>query len=350
MIVSTDQAVRIHNRRGVTLYEFIPENVYTLSWSRALRRTTKCDFASPPLDDSERLPDVVPWLHWATVYDDAEATLWTGPIEKARAGRSGLALTAKDHSAFLRRTEIPRTLDWEATDPAFIAAELWRAMMAHHGIAGDPLVAADPEGDRFDFSVVGAVDTLDSTIEELVRLGLRWAVSGGTVVLGPLSAKPRAELSGADFIDADIGLLRDGSETFNSVRVRGADGTSVRETVPLHDLNLQTVANIDSVFGLSNASRAARQYARQTAEIRTALDIPNGAELHPDAPVSIHELVPSARFVLTEYGVRELVELESLDVELGPGSVSVKVGLESVTTLPELAKKLNDNGQGGGAG
>lgn len=344
-VVTADQVVSIHTIKGGTLYEFTPDNNFTLGWGRSLRRTSKCDLAAPPVDDSDRLPDIVPWLHWVSVWDgNDEALLWTGPIEKARASPSGLAVTAKDHSAFLRRTEVPSTLDWESTDPAQIAEELWRAMIDQHGLNVEPIVRTDPEGDRFDFSVIAAVQMLDATVDELVRLGLRWNVTTGVPILGPMPTDPRADLTGADFVDADIGLLRDGTETFNSVRVRGADGTNVREVVDLHGLMLQTIVNIDSMFGVSNVARAARQYARHTAGIRTALDIPTGVELAPDAPLSIHELVPSSRFVVAEHGLRELVELETVDVERTKNRCTVKIGLESVIELPELGEIADENG------
>lgn len=345
-VVTDDQVVSIHSIKGVQLYQFTPEDQAEMTWTRALRRVGKCDLAAPPVDDSDRFPDIVPWLHWVTVYDGGdESVLWSGPIEKARMSRQGLMVWAKDHAALLRRTDVPITKDWDNADPAWIAGELWQRMIEHHGLNIAPIVRSDPEGDRFDYSTVANTEALDVTIDALVQIGLRWNVTTGIPILGPMPLTPRATLSEADFLGADIGLLRDGSETFNSVLVRGPDALG-RETVPLHGLNLQTIVMIENMFGVSNVKRAARQYARHTAGIRTALDIPSGTELHPDAPVSIRELVPSSRFVVSAHELRELVELEAVEVHRTPAATNVKVNMESVIELPELAEVIESTGQG----
>ena len=347
-VVTDDQIVSLHTARGVQLYQFTPDSFHEMTWTRALRTPSKCDLSSPPVDDADRLPDIVPWLHWISVWDGTETELlWTGPILRARASRRGLQLTARDHGSLLKRTWTPITRRWEAADPATIAGGMWEAMLRHHGLNVEPIIRTDPEGDRFDFSAVAEQDMLDVTMDSLVQLGLRWAVTAGIPVIGPMPSTPLATLSETDFIGADIALLRDGSASANNVLVRGGGEDDLARTkVPMHGLDLQAIVDIEDMFGVSNVARAAHQYARHTASIRTALDLPEGTVLHPDAPVTIGQLVPSTRYVISAHGVRELVELEGVEVVRKPGEATASVTMESVNTLPELAEAagLDDTG------
>ncbi len=342
-VVTDDQIVNLHSitgaGRGSQLYQFLPDNYHELTWTRMLRNPSKCTLVSPPVDDSDRLPDIVPWLHWISVWDGQETELlWSGPILKARASRRGLTVEARDIGALLRRTWTPVSRRWEAADPATIASGLWDAMIRHHGINVDPIVRMDPEGDRFDFQAVGERDMLDVVMDQLVQFGLRWAVTAGIPVLGPMPTTPVATLSETDFVGADIGVLRDGSASYNNVLVRGGGADDLARTkVPMHGLDLQTIVDIEDMFGVSNVARAAHQYARHTASIRTALDLPDGTVLDDDAPVTIGQLVPSTRYVLSAHGLRELVELEGVEVQRIAGKATAAVTMESVNTLPELA-------------
>jgi hypothetical protein len=67
--------------------------------------------------------------------------------------------------------------------------------------------------------------------------------------------------------------------------------------------------------------------------------------LHPDAPVSLEELIPSARFNLAAYGLRVKQELESMSVTITAGKAQVGIKLESVVDkddLPELAELVQE--------
>jgi hypothetical protein len=346
-VVTDNLIVSLHDRRGVQLFQFLPEDYTECTWGRTTRDASQCDLTVPPLMDVDQLPDIVEWHHWLSVFDgDRDVLLWTGPIQGARANRSGLSLNAKDHGAYLSRTREPTTQRWDAADPAWIAGELWQAMVDLHGLGVRPIVRTDPEGDRYDFQTVTDSKMLDQTVSDLVNLGLRWTVISGAPIIGPVGLEPVASLGEDDFEGNGIDFVRDGSQTFNDVVVRAPD-TVAQARVDYFGQNLQTIVNQDNMFGVSNVKKAAEQYVRQTGAVRTKLELPTGTVLHPDAPVSIDELMPSARFVIEARGMRQLMLLTAVEVERRQGTANVKVTMESLPDrdleghLIELAENKN---------
>ncbi|WIC90008.1 minor tail protein [Gordonia phage Sisko] len=342
MIVSDNQAVSLHDLRGVQLAQFGPSEQAALKWTRSLREVSTCELS---VAEPDLLAEVYPWAHWLTVWDmdDAAEPLWSGPILKATASRTALDISARDIGALMSRTRTPMTKRWDSADPSVIATELWRAMIAHHNVNTTPVSRVDPEGDPFDFQVTADESTLDAVMSDLVGLGLRWSVVAGVPVLGPMPTTPLSSLGEHDLLGDGITVVRDGTATANDVMLRGAD-TVARSRVELAGLGLQSIVNADSMFGISNVERALRQYTRHTAQIRDSLTLPGGVELHPDAPVSIGELVPSARFVIDARGIRALMELDSVEVTRGGGSLSVTASFTTVNDVPELAD--TDTGMG----
>ncbi|QGH75278.1 minor tail protein [Mycobacterium phage Quesadilla] len=330
MIVTDEQIISLHTASGVVLYQFLPEHYQEATWGRRQRDASNASLTLPPQPGLDRLPDIVPWLHWVSIWDGPrDALLWSGPIQKATANRSGLALEVKDHAAYLNRTRNPMTKRWDGADPAWIAGELWRSMIEAQGLNQAPIVRTDPEGERYDFQVITDAQLLDQTMKDLVNLGLRWAVVSGAPIIGPVGLDPVASLGEDDFLGDGIDLVRDGSAVYNDVLVRGPDNLA-RARVDYFGQNLQTIENLDDMFGVGNVRRAAQQYVRNTGSVRTRLELPSGTELHPDAPVHIDELMPSARFVIESNGIREMVELTSVEVERRQGSASVKVTMDSL--------------------
>lgn len=340
-IINGEHVVSIQTMGGAQLYQFTPQQYSACTWTRTLRDVSTCTIAVPA-DDENLYADLTPWLHWVTVWEDQRdgrrpKLVWTGPFQRRGFTRSGgLTLRAVDHSALLSRQRNPITKRWDAADPSWIAEELWDALIDQKGLNVRPIVRPDPEGDRFDFKVGQDAQMLDQTIADLVQLGLRWSVVSGVPILGPVSLDPVATLGELDFL-GDVELVRDGAATYNDILLR-VPGDKVYGRVPLHGLNLQTIVNVDSLSGVSNAKRAVQQYARHTAAVRDSLNLPGNTQLHPDAPVSLEDLLPSARFVVEAYDLRVLMELESVEVTIEQGSASVSVSMESVIEKPELAE------------
>jgi hypothetical protein len=211
-------------------------------------------------------------------------------------------------------------------------------MVDRQGVNSRVIERPDPEGDRFDFQVIADDQMMDQTIGQLVDYGMRWTVVSGAAIIGPLPLEPVATLSEDDFLGDGITITRDGTAVYNDVLVRGAD-VHQRQRVEFYGQNLQSISNVDDMFGLSNVTRAAQQLVRYTGSVRTKLELPATTQLHPEAPVSIDELMPSARFVIEASGIRQLMELTGVEVSRRSGETTVSVSMESVEDDIELLKK-----------
>jgi hypothetical protein len=206
-------------------------------------------------------------------------------------------------------------------------------------------VSADPLGDKFDFAAASDANMLDATIDDLVSLGLFWTVVGGVPILGPMPRGIVAAFHEDDFVGGGMTIVRDGASSFNDVLLRGATNLA-RAITPMGGLALQTTVDIDSMFGVSNVDRAVKQYARYVSSIRDTVVLPDNAVLHPNAPISIAQLIPSCRFTIEAYGRLIQMELVGIDVSVTPDDTSVSLRMESVDDeLPELIEVID--GQSG---
>ncbi|ABD58528.1 hypothetical protein PBI_PIPEFISH_31 [Mycobacterium phage Pipefish] len=342
MIVSKDQIVSLHTFDGVQRYQFLPNQQFNLEWSRELRQVSTCNLGVPSTLDYNRLPDIVPWRDWISVFDsEGDELLWSGPILVVDADRGSMNISSRDVSNYLSRTRCPLTKAWDAADPATIAGELWRACIEFHGLQTAIIEKLDPLGDRFDYEVEADMQMADQVIGDLVGLGLRWTVSNGVPILGPVGLKPVAALGEEHFIGGGLRLTRDGSQMANDVLLRTADTNTARAILPTGGLRLQSIVDRDSMFDISNAERAVQQYVRHTGKIQDTVTVPGGSVLHPDAPVSIDQLVPSARVTVEAFGLLTMMELTKVQVQATTGGeAKVSVDMAAVDDdLPELLEK-----------
>ena len=113
-------------------------------------------------------------------------------------------------------------------------------------------------------------------------------------------------------------------------------------------LNLQSIVTVDKLSSVGNAERAAYEQAKHFAQIHDSVTVPQGSELHPDAPVMLDDLIPSTRFTVNAYGLRTLVELENMNCTVGSEGSKTTVSMESVVQLPELSTiNMTSRGQAG---
>lgn len=335
-MLSARQAVTVHDADGISVRQFGPENLTTLRWTRELQEVSTCDVTLPP-DDS--LDDVTAWVHSVSVWDlDAGEMLWDGPILKTTVNRDQVVVSARDAAAWMARTRTPIIKAWDKVDLSVPAAEMWLAMADLHGLHLRPIVRADPWTGNFDYANNADATMMDQAIAKLAQLGLRWTVVAGVPILGRAPRDQLATLSDNDFVGG-VELVRDGSASYNDVVLRGPD-TLARARADMRGLTLQTIVNAPDMFGVTNADAAAREYVGYFAQIRDAISVPEGATLHPEAPVSYGQLIPSARFGVAAYGRLMAQELDSITVTLSAGKAEVSVKMESVLDLPENLPEL----------
>lgn len=347
-----NQLVSLHTSKGVQLYQYNPTDQFSLGWGREKNNVSKCELSVPSQLVNNVLPDIVPWQHWVSVWDEYGKRLhWTGPVMSWSGNRDQLTISCADSGSLFKRQVNPITKRWEAADPAFIAGEIIESMLEQQGIPTQPLVRPDPRVDKFDFSVIFEEQMVDQTISQLVDVGLCWSVTMGRPILGPLSFKTQAALDGErDFMDGSPVITRDGADMANEIILRSTDSLA-RARVPLEGLNLQRIVHVENMFGVSNTQKVTNQYVRETSRVRDTLQLPQNVRLHPDAPVDLDMLVPTARFMVEAYGVLAVMELTAMEVRCSSGEISVGVTMASVDDdPPELEEFTKANGIGGLSG
>lgn len=326
----TDGVV-IHTVRGVRVAELGSESLASITWSRERNEVSRATVTVPRV--LEEMEDITPWLHWITVWD-CGVEVWRGPVQKVTMTRASVTLEGRDTSTLMWRTRTPFSRQWSSTDPARIALPLWEAMLDLHRVDVEPVINRMVTTSPFDFSCTANDSTLNTIMDDLVKLGLEWTVVAGTPVLGPMPVNPQTALAECDFL-VDLERVRDGAQTANDVRLQGTNYAHT-VAVPLGDLHLQTLVSMDDVYGVSNVTKAAREYAKRVATISDVLIVPSGAGLHPDAPITVPQLIPGIRVSVWSEDVGYLMRLESMEVTDTAGAYSIAVTLEADVELTEL--------------
>jgi hypothetical protein len=269
---------------------------------------------------------------------------WSGPIQKPVTDQFAGQIAAVDVGGLLARQRCPITEAWNMADPSVPALAVWQAMLAQQNVPSViPVQRNDPWGGRFNITLTRDTETLDKTMQELEQMGLKWAVSAGVPLLGPMPLDPIGDLAYSDFLGQGIQVIRDGTQVFNDVLVRGPDNI-VDARVELNGLNLQTIINVNNMFELSNVQYAAERYVLYTGAFRTNISVPANAILVPDASVSIDQLIPTARFAVEAFGIRTRQELQSVQCTVGHGATQVAVTLNEVPNYTEIGKLQQTGG------
>lgn len=328
---SGEYPVTVHTVDGRAIGQITSLDTANITWGRELNEVSRCDavFAA----DADVIDRLTPWHHWITAWGDT-APVWSGPVRKVTIGDHEARVEARDVAAFMSRTRVPLTRAWRSREPAAIADLMWRSMLELHQVPIDPLVLPSVGGEVFDLSVTAETQMLSQASDELVKLGLRWTVVAGRPVLGVQPDDPVAALHDCDFMESTQ-VVRDGSRAANDVRVQGQNAARTY-TADMAGLRLQALVSIDDLFGVSNIERAARQYARGVAAIREQIVVPSSATLHPDAEVTVDDLVPGAHFMVHSRGLSEVMMLTQMEVSASGGAHDVSVTLESIEEPTEL--------------
>lgn len=329
-----DTAVSLHTADGRVLGTLLCDAMEGLVWGRERREVSGCEIVALTQADPELIEDLRPWVHWVTVWH-GQAPVWSGPIQSATIGRTRTRIVAKDPATFMWRTRVPITYQWADTDPTRIAESVLGYMNELHGLTAAPIVLPAVT-EAFTYSATSDSRMLHQMFDDLIKLGLEWTVVAGRFILGKFPPAPVASLAECDFL-VEIERLRDGTATFNDVRVQGQNWAQTA-VAPLAGLRLQTLVSLDDVFGVSNIQKAARLYAEETSAIRDVLVLPSSASLHPEADISLDDLIPGKNLLVQAQGVASVMVVDQVSVSVSPSSFDTQVTLVAVQDRGEVAE------------
>jgi hypothetical protein len=319
-----DVSVSVHTVDGRAVGDFPCKIVTGYRWSREAIEVSGCSIDVATQAAPELIEELRQWVHWITVWHD-DLPVWTGPIQSIRITRTITSIAARDPATFMWRTRVPITRTFTDTAPARIADTLWRSMNELHGMRATPTVLPSLSEDTFTVTAVSDVRMLHQLMDDLVKVGLVWTVIAGRPVLGRFPRDPVVELQECDFL-VELERRRDGTQTFNDVRVQGQNWAQTA-TVELAGLHLQNIIALDDMFGASNIQRAAARSARESATLRDELVIPGGASLHPQAPVTMNDLIPGKVYIVHYEAISQLMRLDQVTVTGSPDTFDVQISL-----------------------
>lgn len=326
--------ISVHTVDGRIVGVFPCTSQSSVMWGREANEVSPCEIKVHTQLDVELIEELRPWVHWVTVWED-DTPVWTGPMRKIQIRRDLTTITARDPSAFMWRTRVPTTRTWVDTAPARVADTLWQAMFELHQIRAKPVILPGASTDTFNLSAKADARMLYQLMNDLQKVGLDWTVVAGRPVLGTFPSDPVAELAECDFMD-DLERVRDGSQMFNDIRVQGQNWAQ-NATSDLAGLHLQHLVSLDDLFGVSNIQRATQQYARDLARFRDLIEVPSGAALHPDAPVTMDDLVPGKVLRIHADSAVQSMRVDQVTVTTTPETREVAVTLVAVDDSGELA-------------
>jgi hypothetical protein len=278
------------------------------------------------------------WRHELVIWRGNEQ-VWSGPLIMNEFGVSSTVLRARDRWAWLDAHAIRRDMEISG-DYTDVAVELLEHALAHPDGSQDetcilPFLDARATGVWTDVEYKAYQRSMGAELRNLARGPLNATFIGRRLVLfGPYPLSTTAVLQDKDFLD-DITVVEDGFSYASRVIVVG-EGViaSCGGTDPYYGL-VERIITDNTI----TTERAARALA--CAELSTAsqppvvVSVPSGAQLSPEAPVTISELIPGVevpvwskrtcrevnqRLVLTRLVVEETHAGERVLVTLAPGN------------------------------
>ncbi len=296
---SEDTRVYIKDRCGASTVGDITDSVSFLKYGRELDDDSECEVSVHFESDAagrmccETLAKTRTWRHEIAVERDGEP-VWEGPIINISYQRSIGHVVARDIVAWLDVRVIHNAYEFVGVDLSTIAQTVIEdAVGAHDDVCVLQYMSVTPAGAVRDMSVRTRQRTAGEVLRELAQSGLDFTVVGRSLVIG------------ADFAFGPVGPLTDG-HFLNDVEVEERGLAAATKWYHPGTGVVGSCGGVDPYLGL--IERAVENFAESTDQafldeascfrLSTSnppplhVNIPDGAQLSPDAPVCPRLLVP----------------------------------------------------------
>lgn len=210
----------------------------------------------------------------------------------------------------------------------------WVIEQASTGVVGDRTVLASEY--RYASDPLG----------ELHNTGLDMTVAAGRLYLGPAAAGICGTLKLRDTdMEGDPEIKQDGAQRATRVIVTGADGiVSIYPPSPPDVCwgPADVVSHDDTILDQATAdARALALWTRLSSSYAYFVNVPDGAQLKPTAPVHINALVPGQLFDFVSRStcipIAQGMRLASVDVTATADEEAVKVSFEPIGDAEGIA-------------
>ncbi|WP_062214608.1 hypothetical protein [Streptomyces sp. NBRC 109706] len=335
-----EYAARVHWRGGaLELPLQLLDDADAMEWSRTERDVADASVTIPKgahPDCCTEVQQIHPWVHELSIYRaDDRTPIWQGPITRVRSRRGEIVIEAQDVTAWLEQLVNTYRVGYTTATPdaqgrrrgtiAYIAANHLRlnmiesalsdpadyaGIMQHLVVREDGLPTIKVERDGSTNDAIWTVPMADAW-REWTKRGLTWTTVGRSIVLRGSPTEqtiPQARLTMDDFA-GDVEIIRDGLEAatyaFATTQRPGSQDISEGVTVgtgrtgtPYGRLDRIVVVDEDDPDP-ADLERAAREELSGRYPAPMVISMPADAQLAPDAPITVRQLVPGERIDVT---------------------------------------------------
>ncbi|GAA3172866.1 hypothetical protein [Nonomuraea salmonea] len=266
-----------------------------VEWSRTLDDTSSASVVVPYGDPEccRVLSQARTWCQDLGLFRDSQL-VWQGPVVEIAHDQGQTQLDARDVSQWLFR-RVPRTLlDFTGPDAADLS-RIAEALVREGYSQDDPNVLAylhvDDSGILAQKRYAPESGYILDHLREIARTGVDWTVIGHRLII--TGEKPIArlhQLTDDDFL-AGLRVREAGLSAVTSAIVLGQGVRAEAGGIGTCGL-LEYLANEDHILDQESAQAAAEALVDGGDPSPLILEVPDGSQLAPDAPVGIQELIP----------------------------------------------------------
>lgn len=269
----------------------------SVRWGRVLDDTSTAQLTVPIVSEEccEVLSSAHAWCNDVGIFRDS-TLVWQGPVYLLSHGTANTVVDARDVTAWLFVAEILNKIDFTATGMG--AADL---SLIAEAIIRDALSEFDPN--ILPFLQVGLsgvtgerlYDALENyageELKELARTGIDFTALGHRIIIGGETAFARlAQLRDEDFL-GELRVLEDGGGTITKAIVDGEGVTATAGGVGVCG-KITRIAKEEQIRDLNSAQAEADALVAAGTPTPLLLEVPDGVQLSPEAPLDIMDLVP----------------------------------------------------------
>lgn len=311
----------------------------SITWGRELDATSEAvvTFPGDDPDCCSAVADVHAWCNDLCIYRDGQM-VWQGPVVRSVSSRSQTQVVARDVTGWLSRRVIGSRIDYTtATGAGPADLTVVAEALVRDGFGPDdpnvlPYLTVLPSGVAGEREYNPDTAYVYDELRELARGGIDFTAIGHRIILfGP--ARPLARLAGLhdEHFAGDLRVIEDGLSATTRAVVVGEGFAAYAERDGACGL-LETLVKEQQIKDVASAQAEADALVASGTPTPVILEVPAGAQLTPDAPVGIMDLVPGVVIPVTAVDVCRPVtaamQLTKVDVTYDDrGGEAVKVTL-----------------------
>lgn len=316
----------------------------SVKWGRVLDDTSEATVTFPGDDPDccSALADIRSWCHDMCIYRDG-AMVWQGPVVRPTASRAVNEFTARDVTAWLSHRVIHNLIDYTpagagAADLTAIAEHIVRDAFEPDDPNVLPYLTVRPSGVTGERRYEPDTTYAFTELQELARGGIDFTAIGHRIILSGQEPLGRLATLTDEHFAGDLKVIEDGLSATTRAIVTGEGVTATSGGVGVCGL-LETLVKEQQIKDAGSAQYEADALVRAGDPAPLILEVPAGAQLTPDAPVTIEQLVPGVVIPVAATDlcrpVTTVLQLTRVEVSYGNGNEAVQITLAPLGAGPD---------------